>query len=82
MLCYKRKLVKISPFFYKRSPFFKGVRLISTPSKAFTIKITTLNILNKSLGNTILLLETSRGIITHGEALKFHIGGRLLCVIS
>lgn len=82
MVCPKKKTFKISPFVYKGSPFFKGVRLISTPSKVFTIKIKTLNILTKSLGSTILLIETSRGVVTHSEALKLNIGGRLLCTIN
>ena len=82
LICNKNKIVKISPFVYKKSSFFKGIKLISTPSKVFTVKISTLNIINKSLGSTVLLLETSKGILTHAEALKLKVGGKLLCVIG
>jgi len=74
--------VKLAPFFYKNSTFFRGVRLISTPSKLFFIKLSALNIIEKSLGSTVLLLSTSRGLITHKEALKLGLGGIALFLIS
>lgn len=77
-----KKLIKISPFIYKRSSFFKGVKLISTPSKVFNIKLSSLRIVNRSLGGTILILETSKGIMVHTEALKRGVGGRMLCIIT
>ena len=77
-----KSLIKISPFVYKKSSFFKGIKLISTPSKSFTIKLKALHIIQKSLGGSLLLLETSKGIITHKEALRLKISGRLLCSLS
>ena len=77
-----KKLVKISPFIYKKSPFFKSIRLVSTPSKAFTIKLSTLRVLQPSLGQSLMILETTNGLITHREALKLKISGRILCVIT
>ena len=74
--------MKISPFIYKKSSFFKSIKLISTPSKIFTVKLKALLIIQKSLGGSILLLETSKGIITHKEALNLKIGGKLLCTLS
>lgn len=78
----KNKRLKLTPFLYKNSTFFKGVRLISTPSKAFIIKLKSLRLLNQSLRESLLILETSRGILTHKEALKLRVGGRLLCVLG
>jgi ribosomal protein S8 len=78
----KYLLVKLSPFFYKNTPFFKGLRLVSTPSKRFNIKLRTLQILEKSLGETIVILETSHGIITHRDALRLKIGGKILFVLN
>jgi len=74
--------MKISPFIYKQSSFFKSVKLISTPSKTFTVKLKALLIIQKSLGGSLLLLETSKGIITHKEAVRLKIGGKLLCSLS
>ena len=76
------QLVKLSPFFYKHMPFFRRVKLVSTPSKRFNLKLRTLQILNQSLGETIVVLETSCGIITHTDALKLKIGGKILLVIN
>ena len=74
--------VKLSPFFYKNSSFFRCIRLVSTPSKRFNLKLKTLQILEKSLGETIVVLETSKGIIPHKEALKLKLGGKILLVIN
>ena len=76
------KLIKLSPFFYKDTPFFRRIKLVSTPSKRFNLKLRTLQILNLSLGETIVVLETSHGIITHTDALKLKIGGKILLVIN
>jgi ribosomal protein S8 len=78
----KNKYLKISPFIFKKTSFFKHIKLVSTPSKTFTIKIKALRIINMSIKQTILLLETSQGIMTHKEALKYNISGKILCVIS
>ena len=75
-------MIKLSPFFYKNMSFFRKIKLVSTPSKRFNLKLRTLQILSKSLGETILILETSSGIITHIDALKLKIGGKILLVIN
>jgi len=77
-----RKLLKISTFFYKNKAFYRGVRLLSTPSKSFFVKLKTLKLLNKSLGNTVLILETSKGLITHTLALRLQVSGKLLCILG
>ena len=74
--------VKVSPFFYKNSAFFKNVKLVTTPSKRFNIRLRTLQIVCKSLGESIIVLETSKGILTHKEALKLRISGKVLLVLS
>lgn len=74
--------VKISPFFYRNSAFFKNIRLVTTPSKCFNIRLRTLQIVCKSLGESIIILETSRGILTHKEALKLRVSGKILLVLS
>ena len=76
-----KKLIKISPFFYKKLTFFKGISLVSTPSKIFTIKVKTLKTLNTSIGSTLVILETSKGIITHKDAMRLNVGGKLLCIL-
>jgi ribosomal protein S8 len=81
----KKKLllpyVHLSVPFYKNTPFFKSIRLISTPSKKHRISLSSLNLLNKTLKASILILSTDRGIITHREALKLKVGGLALCMV-
>ena len=67
--------------FYKKMPFFKSIRLISTPSKKHRLSLKSLNLLNKTLKASVLILSTDKGILTHREALKFKIGGLALCVV-
>jgi ribosomal protein S8 len=62
--------------------FFRRVKLVSTPSKRFNLKLRTLQILSKSLGETILILETSFGTLTHMDALRLKTGGKILLVIN
>ena len=76
-----QKIVKVSPFEYRQTPFFKSVRLVSTPSRSYTIKISSLKILEKSIGQGIIILETTQGLITHRDALRLNVSGRILCVI-
>lgn len=78
----KSSLLKVSPFFYKNSSFFKNIKLVTTPSKRFNVQLKSLRILEKSLGESIVVLETSKGILTHREALKLHLGGKVLLVLN
>ena len=80
----KNKIIKeilITMFFYKNTPFFKSCNLISTPSKSFFITIKALRILKVNLEQSILILSTSKGVITHTKALKFGIGGLMLYIL-
>lgn len=76
-----KKLIRISPFFYKRQSFYKSIRLISTPSKSFSIKLKSLKLIGKSLGSSVLILETSYGLLTHNRAIKLGVSGKLLCIL-
>lgn len=78
---HRRRLV-FSLYYYKQATFFKQIQLLSTISKKFTISLKALTILNRSLKQTVLLIETSSGIINHKEALKRRTGGLMLCLIS
>ena len=77
-----KKYMLFTPYFYKQTTFFKCIRLISTISKKFTVTLKALIIINRSLKSSILLIETSKGILTHKDALRLRVGGLLLCVIS
>ena len=55
---------------------------MSTPSKKHTISLKGLNLLKKISGTSLIILETSRGIISHIDALKLGVGGLILCVVG
>ena len=76
-----KSYVIITPIFYKTTTFYPSIKLISTPSKKFSVTIKALRIIDKSLKHSILILETSHGLITHKKALRYGIGGFLLCTI-
>ena len=79
--CSKYNLIIFNVPYYSNSNFFSSVRLVSTPSKAHYISLKALKLANKSIGTSIILLETTAGIITHIDALRLNITGRLLCVV-
>jgi ribosomal protein S8 len=78
----QKKLIKISPLLFKKSGFFKGLKLISTPSKAFFINLKSLILLNKAIGEAIVIISTSKGLLTHKQAIRLGLGGKLICIIS
>lgn len=78
----KIKFIRFSGLFFKNESYFKGVRLVSTPSRKHTISLKGLNLLRKISGTSLIILETSKGIISHIDALKLGVGGLILCVVG
>jgi ribosomal protein S8 len=76
------KCITFCSYYYKGVPYFSHFKVVSTPSKTQTVSFKALRVINKSLGNSILLLETDKGIVTHIDAISYGIGGRVLGVIS
>ena len=68
--------------FYKSKPFFRYLRLVSKPSKKYFISFQALKLLTKFLGLSLIILETSFGIIDHNEALRRRVGGVFLYILS
>lgn len=78
----KTKFIRFTGLFFKNESYYKGIRLVSTPSKKHTISLKGLNLLKKISGTSLIILETSRGIISHIDALKLGVGGLILCVVG
>ena len=68
--------------YFRGVPYFGHFKIISTPSKVHSISASGIRIISKSIGNSVLLVETDKGIINHLEAIKYNIGGKLLAIIS
>ena len=73
--------LKITIFFYKNSPFFKKIKLVSSPSKKFYITTHSLILLQKIFKSSILILSTSKGLLTGTEALSIGVGGSIIYVV-
>lgn len=78
----KSRFIRFTIFFYKNTTYYHNIRLISTPSKRFFISLKALSKLKYATKNSIYILSTSKGVITHDEAIEKKIGGVLLCAIN
>lgn len=78
----KKNYIRFSVFFYKNVSFFYKVKHVSTPSKKFYITLKALKTLTTTLKSTTIILSTSKGLLTHREALRKKIGGIILFVVS
>ena len=74
--------IVVSPTFFKNSPFFSQVKQVSSAKKSFYVSNRSLRLISKSIANSFVLLETSSGVLTHTEAIKLNVGGKIVCVIS
>jgi ribosomal protein S8 len=79
---YNNHIIWLTIFLYNNTPFFKSFRLLSTPSRRYTISYKALRILSTSIGASTIILSTSFGLITHEDALERHVGGLLLFILS
>ena len=76
------KYITFCSYYYKNTPYFSHLKIVSTPSSSQTISHKALRTITKSLGNSIIILETDKGVITHLDAIQHSIGGKVLGIIS
>ena len=77
-----RKFITFSVTYYRGTPFFKSVRVVTTPSRKHTISLKALSVVNKSFKSTIMILSSTRGLITHKEAIRSKVSGQVLAIIG
>jgi len=78
----KKDSILINSKYYRGIPYFSHFKIISSPSKSYSISLSALRVINKSMGNSILIIETDKGIISHSEAISYGVGGKLLGIVS
>jgi ribosomal protein S8 len=78
----KNSWIYVSPVFFKNTPFYKSIRLVSTPSKKHVTTLKGLRTINLSIKSSVIILSTPYGIIDHREALRIGTGGTILCIAS
>ena len=79
---HKQTWIYISITYYKNTPFYKSLRLVSTPSRRHFISLKALRTVQNSIKSSIVLLSTSKGLLTHTEAIKLNTGGLILCIAN
>jgi len=83
-LIHYKPLIKISftVFFYKNTSFFKKIQIISTPSKKFFISKEVMLMTRKVFKSSIIVLSTSKGLLSSNEAVLLGLGGKLVYIIN
>ena len=70
--------VMIFLYYFNRLSFVKNFKVISKPLKNYFISLTSLMLLTKRTANSVYILSTSKGFLTHNQAIHRKIGGILL----
>lgn len=83
-----RRFVLVTPYKYRiytawfdRYSSVLNLKNYSRASNPIRIKLQSLNILKTNTYNSYLILSTSKGILTHHEAISNKVGGFLICTI-
>lgn len=71
----KKLQILIKLKYLKNLKIIKNFKLISKPSKNHYISLKALKLLNERTHNSVYLISTSQGIITHFQALRKKISG-------
>jgi len=79
---HKTSYIFINLVFFKNTPFFKSLRLVSSPSKKHVTTLKALGTINSSIKSSIIILSTPHGLMDHKEALRVGTGGTILCIAS
>lgn len=74
----KRFLIRISPLYFKSISFYRHAKLVTTPSREYSIRLRSMRLLKSYSGETVFILSTSQGVMTMEEAFKKNIGGIIL----
>ena len=77
-----RKFITFSVTYYRGTPFFKSVRVVTTPSRKHTVTLQTLSIITLSLNASLMILSSPQGLITHRDAMCRRVSGQILAIIG
>lgn len=76
------KKVRVFPFYSRLQAHGAQLRLHFHKTHPVTIQLKALKLLTKRTGHSSLILNTSKGLITHHEALKLGVGGVLVYTLN
>ncbi|BBA84679.1 30S ribosomal protein S8 [endosymbiont of Euscepes postfasciatus] len=76
---FKKYIIEINLKYYKNNSVIDDIILISKPSLRVYYNIN--KIKKISIKNGIIIISTSKGIMTHKDARFFNIGGEAICYV-
>lgn len=74
----RRFLIRISPLYFKGKSFYRHAKLVTTPSREYSLDRSSMKTLRSYSGQTVFILSTSKGIMTMEKAFHLNIGGIIL----
>jgi ribosomal protein S8 len=74
--------IKFAVNFYQNNPFFKKIKIVSTRSRNFYIKYSTILLLKKVFKASVIVLSTSKGLVSSSEATNLKVGGKIMYIIT
>jgi ribosomal protein S8 len=74
----KKLYVMIFLYYFNKLSLVNNFKVISKPLKSYFISFSSLLLLTKRTSNSVYILSTSKGFLTHNEALYQRTGGILL----
>ena len=82
LLIRNTRYIKFSPSYFCSLPYCSSIKCISRGLKSFSISSKGLNFLKQFSGNTLILLESSAGLLTLNESLQKKKSGKIMLVIN
>jgi ribosomal protein S8 len=70
--------IRVVPFYFKNTKPVHKFRLLSKPTRAYSVSLRALYLLNKRSGAAIYLLSTSQGCMTHIQAINRGLSGHMI----
>lgn len=74
----KTILIRVYLTYSNNTNVGKNFKIISKPSHKFYISLASISLLQKRTGDSVFIISTSQGLLTHKEAFNKNIGGLVL----
>ena len=73
--------IRVFPFYSKTQVLTSHLKCYFKRGRDITLSLKALRLLRKTTGGSSLILNTSKGLVTHHEALEHGVGGTLVYTI-
>jgi ribosomal protein S8 len=66
------------PSYFKYIPYISRIKAVSRGNKTFNISLKGIKLLNNISGTSIVMISSSKGVLTTKEALSMGLGGKII----